>query len=103
MAWNDGLEGPGLDFARSNASRLRALAGPGTGKTHSLLRRLARLLETGTARDELLILTFARTAALDIVAKLEQLEDEVFQEIEPKTLHSWCFGVLAKPGIFSGR
>ena len=103
MAWNTDLEGPGLQFAGSQASRLRALAGPGTGKTHSLLRRIARLLETGRQGRELLIATFARTAAQDLVNKLQQLgeNDERYQHVKAKTLHSYCFGVITSAGFLA--
>lgn len=105
MAWDTGLEGPGLEFARSEAHRLRALAGPGTGKTHSLLRRLARLLEAGSRAEEILVLTFARTAAADIVDKLQRLEDARFRDVKARTLHAYSFGVLASQGFLqaSGR
>jgi len=99
VAWDDGLEGPGLQFAGSEAHRLRALAGPGTGKTHCLLRRLARILEGGNQAQEVLVLTFARTAASDIVDKLQRLEDERFRDVKARTLHAYSFGVLASQGF----
>lgn len=40
LPWYDGLEGAALEFARSVAGKLRALAGPGTAKTFALIRRL---------------------------------------------------------------
>ena len=101
MAWDDNLHGPGLDFAASEAARLRALAGPGTGKTHSLLRRVARLLESGHRGTELLVVTFARTAAHDLVDKLRRLgeQDERYREVQARTLHAYCFGVLSSEGF----
>jgi len=107
VPWNTDLEGPGLEFAGNPSQRLRALAGPGTGKTHALLRRVARLLETGTQGNELLIVTFARTAAQDLVDKLRRLgeEDERYEHVKARTLHSYCFGVLTGRGFLdaSGR
>ena len=96
MAWDDNLEGPGREFAANEAARVRALAGPGTGKTHSLLRRIARLLEAGLRGTELLVLTFARTAAHDLVDKLRRLgeQDERYREKRARTLHAYAFGVL---------
>lgn len=101
MAWDDNLEGPGLEFASSEAARLRALAGPGTGKTHALLRRIARLLETGHPGAELLVVTFARTAAQDLVDKLRRLgeQEERYREVKARTLHSYCFAVLSSEGF----
>jgi len=94
VAWDDGLEGAALDFARSPAELLRALAGPGTGKTHALLRRLTRIIELGCPPEETLVLTFARTAAVDILRKLEQDGDERMRNVLSKTLHSYCFSIL---------
>jgi superfamily I DNA/RNA helicase len=101
VAWDDNLEGAGLEFAGSEAARLRALAGPGTGKTHSLLRRVARLLETGHRGTELLVVTFARTAAQDLVEKLRRLgeQEERYREVKARTLHSYCFAVLSSEGF----
>jgi DNA helicase-2/ATP-dependent DNA helicase PcrA len=101
VSWDDNLEGPGRDFAANEAARLRALAGPGTGKTHSLLRRIARLLEAGHRGTELLVLTFARTAAHDLVDKLLRLgeQDERYREIRARTLHAYSFGVLGGEGF----
>jgi len=101
LSWDEGLAGPALEFARNETPRLRALAGPGTGKTHSLLRRIARLLETGHRERELLVVTFARTAAHDLVEKLRRLgeQDERYREVKARTLHAYCFGVLTSEGF----
>jgi superfamily I DNA/RNA helicase len=69
VPWNDGVQGSTLQFAGSESRLLRALAGPGTGKTFALLRRLMRVIETGVAPEEVLVLTFARTAAVDILTR----------------------------------
>jgi superfamily I DNA/RNA helicase len=99
MAWNDGLEGPAFDFASSTADLLRALAGPGTGKTHALLRRLTRIIEEGCPPEETLVLTFARTAAVDILNKLLKDGDERMRNVPSKTLHSYCFSILTGQGF----
>ena len=91
MAWDDELEGAALEFAGSEARYLRALAGPGTGKTFALLRRLARLLEDGAQPNRILVVTFARTAARDIVSKLQETEVEGIDDVDARTLHSYCF------------
>lgn len=94
MAWDDDLSGAALEFARDESRMLRALAGPGTGKTHALLRRLLRIIENGCQPEQTLVLTFARTAAVDILRKLEQGGDERMRAIPAKTLHSYCFSIL---------
>lgn len=95
MPWYDGLEGAALEFARSVARMLRALAGPGTGKTFALIRRLMRIVEEeAVPANEVLVLTFARTAAADIVRKLGAPGNEAVREVRAKTLHSYCFSIV---------
>jgi len=97
MAWDDNLQGPARDFAASDAERLRALAGPGTGKTFALLRRTARLLEEGVDPREILVVTFARTAAEDLKQALARLGEDV--QLTARTLHSLCFAILNREGV----
>ncbi len=99
MPWDEGLAGPALEFASSDERLLRALAGPGTGKTFALIRRVARLLEQRVAPDRILVLTFARTAAQDLVAALRKLGEAGYQEVRAQTLHSYCFSLLWREGV----
>jgi ATP-dependent DNA helicase UvrD/PcrA len=73
MPWNDDLAGPHLQIAAYPGSPLRVIAGPGTGKTFALMRRVTRFLESGVPHDQILAVTFTRTAASDLVAKLAAL------------------------------
>jgi superfamily I DNA/RNA helicase len=99
MPWNDGLEGPALDFAAAEAPAVRALAGPGTGKTFALLRRAARLLEEGVEGGRILVMTFARTAAQDLVRALQELEHGEAGDVRVGTLHAFCFSMLGREGV----
>jgi len=53
----------------------------------------------------MLVLTFARTAAVDILQKLQASGDERARDIPSKTLHSYCFSVLTGQAFIraSGR
>ena len=101
MAWHDNLEGPALDFAASNKSRIKCLAGPGTGKTYALMKRIQRLLEEGVDPSRILIITLTRTAADDLKRSLEQLEVEGASGIYTTTLHSFCFSALVREEILT--
>jgi DNA helicase-2/ATP-dependent DNA helicase PcrA len=48
-------------------SPLLIVAGAGTGKTKTLVARLAHLIETGSAADRILLLTFTRRSAAEMV------------------------------------
>jgi DNA helicase-2/ATP-dependent DNA helicase PcrA len=90
---------PSQIFADSNAEFLRALAGPGTGKTFALIRRLARLLDDEVSPRRILVVTFARTAARDLVAAAAALGQPGAEELAPRTLHSYCFGMLGRQRV----
>src|SRR3954451_14235032 len=52
---------------------LRVLAGPGTGKTTTLTARVAWLVAQGCPADRILLLTFTRRAARQMLARSELL------------------------------
>jgi ATP-dependent DNA helicase UvrD/PcrA len=52
---------------------LLVVAGAGTGKTWTLACRLARLIERGTPPDRILLLTFTRRAAREMLSRAEHL------------------------------
>ena len=70
MAWNDDLKPPHRDVAAYPDSPLRVLAVPGTGKTFAIMRRVSRLLEEGENPKDILLVTFTRMAAKDLVGKI---------------------------------
>ena len=52
---------------------LLVIAGAGTGKTRTLVHRVAALIERGIAPERILLLTFTRRAAGEMLARVEQL------------------------------
>jgi DNA helicase-2/ATP-dependent DNA helicase PcrA len=52
---------------------LRVIAGPGTGKTTTLTARVDILLERGVAPERILLLTFTRRSAREIVSRVRAL------------------------------
>jgi superfamily I DNA/RNA helicase len=67
MSWDSGLTGPHLSIASYQGTPLRVMAGPGTGKTFALMRKVSRLLETGSSPSSILVVSFTRTAANDLI------------------------------------
>lgn len=99
--WNEGLEGPALDIAGSDANRLLVDAGPGAGKTFALMRRVCRLLEDeGVAPEKIFVGTFTRTSATDLKAELTKLETDGVEAVYAGTLHAFCFGLLSRDDVF---
>ena len=56
-------------------SPLLIVAGAGTGKTKTLVARLAHLIETGTPPDRILLLTFTRRSAAEMVHRAGMTTD----------------------------
>src|SRR6266571_8505397 len=94
MAWDDGLEGEPLKIAQHNQGKGRVIAVPGSGKTTSLIRMVARLLEEGVDPKKILVVTFTRMAAGDLVAKVSACGAPNANEVSPSTLHSLAFLIL---------
>ena len=57
--------------ATSPAAQLRILAGAGTGKTTTLTARVAWLVATGTPADRIMLVTFTRRAAREMVSRTD--------------------------------
>ena len=105
VAWDDDLDprGPHYAIAASTHHRVGILAGPGTGKTaYGLMRRIARLLEQQIcAPEEILALTFTRTAAQDLVSKLEDIGSPGANRVASGTIHGFCLGLLQKQAVLT--
>lgn len=99
MAWDTGLTGAHLAIASYGGTPHRVMAGPGTGKTFALMRKVARLLETGTPPSSILVVSFTRTAANDLIASLTTLGSPGADKVVASTLHSLCFSILAKNAV----
>ena len=101
MPWNDGLEGPALEIARTDRNPVRVDAGPGTGKTFALMRRVWRLITAaGADPRRLFVGTFTRTAAADLKKSFSDLGIPGVDNIRAGTIHAYCFGLLAKHEVF---
>lgn len=100
MAWDDRLVGVGREIAGSSAEIQRVLAGPGTGKSFALQRKVARLLEIEHALPaRILVVTFTRVAAADLKRNMSRIGTLGSDEIDARTLHSYCFRLLSKTGV----
>ncbi len=67
--WDAGLDDAQLHAAAHTGGPLVVLAGAGTGKTRTLTSRVAQLLAHGADPDRVLLLTFTRRAAADMLAR----------------------------------
>ncbi|MFZ2033455.1 MAG: UvrD-helicase domain-containing protein, partial [Candidatus Dormiibacterota bacterium] len=73
FAWLDDLTDAQRRAATHDGGPLRILAGAGTGKTTTLAARVAWLLATGAPPERLLLLTFTRRAARQMLGRAASL------------------------------
>ncbi len=72
-AWDEGLDEFQLAVATHGDTPLVVVAGAGTGKTRALTSRVACLLDRGVPPDRILLLTFTRRAADDMLTRARDL------------------------------
>jgi DNA helicase-2/ATP-dependent DNA helicase PcrA len=76
---------------------LRIVAGPGTGKTTTLTARVEYLLERGVTPERILLLTFTRRAAREILSRVRALRSSAHVErVAGGTFHSVAHHVLRR-------
>jgi len=89
--WLDGLNVDQRAAATYPGGPLLILAGAGTGKTTTLCARVAWLLAEGVPADRILLLTFTRRAAREMVERARSLAEHVAQhagQVVGGTFHS---------------
>ena len=69
QGWDAGLDDTQLGAAAHGDGPLVILAGAGTGKTRTLTARVASLVDRGVPPERVLLLTFTRRAADDMLAR----------------------------------
>ena len=72
------------------------IAGAGTGKTRTLVFRVARLIELGYDPSSILLLTFTRKAANEMMKRSSMLLDDRCSKIRGGTFHSFANLTLRK-------
>jgi len=82
---------------------LLVVAGAGTGKTRVLASRVARLLADGSSPDRILLLTFTRRAATEMLARVGALTDHrAAAQVWGGTFHSVANRLLRRHGAAIG-
>ena len=82
---------------------LLVIAGAGSGKTRTIVYRLARLVESGVPASSILLLTFTRKAAQEMLDRARQLmrkrgpkagPDADLASVQGGTFHAYAYSVL---------
>ncbi|MBW1901452.1 MAG: DUF3553 domain-containing protein [Deltaproteobacteria bacterium] len=83
-----------LEAVMTLENPVQVIAGAGSGKTRTLVYRVARLVETGVAPESILLLTFTRKAAQEMLDRAAGLSDARCRFVSGGTFHSLAHRVL---------
>ena len=72
------------------------IAGAGSGKTRTLVYRVARLVESGVPPDNILLLTFTRKAAQEMLRRASMMMDSRCERVRGGTFHAVANTLLRK-------
>jgi DNA helicase II / ATP-dependent DNA helicase PcrA len=81
---------------------LLIIAGAGTGKTRTLVYRVAHLIERGVSPDRILLLTFTRRAAQEMLSRAERLVGSTSKRVHGGTFHATAHRLLRRYGPAAG-
>ncbi len=79
-----------------SSGRSIVIAGPGSGKTRVITYKLLHLLKSGIKPSEILLVTFTRAAANEMIERARTLTGMDLEEITAGTFHHICNLILRK-------
>lgn len=91
-----------LEAVMTEEGPMLVIAGAGSGKTRTLTYRVARLVEDGVQPWEILLLTFTRKAAQEMLHRASTLLDERCEKVAGGTFHSFANLTLRRYGSAIG-
>ena len=85
-----------LEAATTLDGPILVIAGAGSGKTRTLVYRVARLVESGVNPGQILLLTFTRKAAEEMLRRAAALVGASCEQVSGGTFHSFANVVLRR-------
>ena len=85
-----------LEAVKSKEGAILVIAGAGSGKTKTLTYRVARLIESGVKPDSILLLTFTKKAADEMLNRAVMILDSRCEKVAGGTFHSFSNFILRK-------
>lgn len=92
-----------LNAIEFKGKHLLVLAGAGTGKTQTIISRAKYLIDNGVSPRRILILSFTRKSAREIVERIKAVSfnKSGVSNLVGRTFHSWCMDIIKNnPDIF---
>jgi DNA helicase II / ATP-dependent DNA helicase PcrA len=95
--WDAGLDDAQLAAATHGDGPLIVVAGAGTGKTRTLVSRVAALIDRGVDPERVLLLTFTRRAADEMLARAASACDrrDAARKLTGGTFHAVAYRIVA--------
>lgn len=85
-----------LEAIKSKEGPILVIAGAGSGKTKTLTYRVARLIENGIKPENILLLTFTKKAAAEMLSRATIVLDNRCEKVSGGTFHSFANIILRK-------
>ena len=85
-----------LEAVQFKNGSVLVIAGAGSGKTKTLTYRVARLIEDGVSPDNILLLTFTKKAADEMLSRAVMILDSRCEKVAGGTFHSFANFILRK-------
>jgi len=96
LAYETQLNPSQLEAVKTTEGPLLVIAGAGSGKTRTLTYRVARLVEASVSPSAILLLTFTRKAAQEMLHRAAALLDSRCKSVAGGTFHSFANLTLRK-------
>jgi len=96
IKYKNGLNETQLKAVKTLNGPVLVIAGAGSGKTRTLVYRVARLVEESVQPEHILLLTFTRKAAQEMLRRASKILDERCGKVSGGTFHSFANTVLRK-------
>ena len=90
------LNQPQLEAVKQKDGSILVIAGAGSGKTKTLTYRVARLIEDGVNPKNILLLTFTKKAAQEMLSRATLVLDSRCEQVAGGTFHSFANIILRK-------
>src|SRR5262249_22572969 len=102
LDYENALNPAQLEAVVTHEGPILVVAGAGSGKTRTLVFRVARLVEQGIAPHAILLLTFTRKAAAEMLRRAAALLDGRCEQVAGGTFHSFAHLLVGRYGSALG-
>lgn len=98
----DGLNPSQVRAVEHHGGHCLVGANPGAGKTRVIIMRVAHLIKMGTPASRIVVITFTRRAAREIVERVKSELGRAAEGLRASTFHAFCMNLLRRYGEMFG-